>query len=77
MTLHRSSPRLALALLPMLMLVVLPGCVQQQCDDLLTSYRAQEQQLLNLQSELESCRANENSLRSQLRELFTRTAGLR
>ncbi|MCA9285829.1 MAG: OmpA family protein [Phycisphaerales bacterium] len=45
----------------------LPGCVQQQqYDDLMTSYRAQEQQLLALQSELESARANETGLRSQL-----------
>lgn len=45
----------------------LTGCVQQkQYDDLLTSYRAQEQQLLALQSELESARANETSLRTQL-----------
>ncbi|HMN97474.1 MAG TPA: OmpA family protein [Phycisphaerales bacterium] len=43
------------------------GCVpQNQYDDLLTAYRAQEQSLLSCQSDLESLRANEGALRSQL-----------
>jgi chemotaxis protein MotB len=43
------------------------GCVpQQKYDDLLTAYRGQEQQLLSLQSELQTVRANEERLRAQL-----------
>jgi chemotaxis protein MotB len=45
----------------------LAACVpQQKYDDLLTAYRGQEQQLLSLQSELQTVRANEERLRAQL-----------
>lgn len=47
--------------------LVLAGCVpQQKYDALLGSYRSQEQQLLATQSELDTLRANESRLRSQL-----------
>jgi len=47
----------------------LSACVpQQKYDDLLTAYRGQEQQLLALQSDLATSRANEERLRAQLAE---------
>ena len=47
----------------------LSACVpQQKYDDLLTAYRGQEQQLLALQSDLSTSRANEERLRAQLAE---------
>ena len=43
------------------------GCVsQEKYDDLLTTYRDQEQQLLRAQGDLATSRANEERLRSQL-----------
>ena len=43
------------------------ACVpQQKYDDLLTAYRGQEQQLLAMQGDLQTSRANEERLRSQL-----------
>ena len=46
---------------------VLAACVpQQKYDDLLTAYRGQEQQLLSMQSDLQTSRANEERLRAQL-----------
>ena len=46
---------------------VLAACVpQQKYDDLLTAYRGQEQQLLSMQSDLQTARANEERLRAQL-----------
>jgi len=46
---------------------LLSGCVsQEKYDELLTSYRDQEQQLLRSQSDLATSRANEERLRSQL-----------
>jgi chemotaxis protein MotB len=45
----------------------LAACVpQQKYDDLLTAYRGQEQQLLAVQSDLQTSRANEERLRAQL-----------
>ena len=45
----------------------LAACVpQQKYDDLLTAYRGQEQQLLSMQSDLQTSRANEERLRAQL-----------
>ena len=45
----------------------LGACVpQQKYDDLLTAYRGQEQQLLAMQGDLQTSRANEERLRSQL-----------
>jgi len=50
--------------------LALAACVpQQKYDDLLTAYRGQEQQLLSLQSELQTVRANEERLRAQLAAL--------
>jgi chemotaxis protein MotB len=61
----------------------LSACVpQQKYDDLLTAYRGQEQQLLALQSDLATSRANEERLRAQLaeakaglEEMMSRTGG--
>ena len=48
----------------------LAACVpQQKYDDLLTAYRGQEQQLLAVQSDLQTSRANEERLRAQLAAL--------
>lgn len=45
----------------------LAACVpQQKYDDLMTAYRGQEQQLLSMQSDLQTSRANEERLRAQL-----------
>jgi len=47
----------------------LAGCVPQaKYDDLLTSYRSKEQQVLTLQSDLDESRANEQELRRKLAE---------
>lgn len=56
-------------LLPLasLALVCLTGCVpQSKYDDLMTAYRSKEQQVLTLQGDLDSSRANEEALRIQL-----------
>ncbi|MBL9149554.1 MAG: OmpA family protein [Phycisphaerae bacterium] len=46
---------------------VLTGCVpQDKYDDLMTAYRSKEQQVLTLQGDLDSSRANEEALRTQL-----------
>lgn len=45
----------------------LAGCVPQgKYDDLMTAYRSKEQQVLTLQGDLDSSRANEEALRVQL-----------
>ncbi len=45
----------------------LTGCIPQtQYDDLMTAYRSKEQQLLQMQGEYTTARANENMLREQL-----------
>ena len=50
--------------------LALAACVpQQKYDDLLTAYRGQEQQLLAVQSDLQTSRANEERLRAQLAAL--------
>lgn len=50
-----------------LSLVGLAGCVpQEKYDDLMTAYRSKEQQVLSLQGDLDSSRANEEALRRQL-----------
>jgi chemotaxis protein MotB len=50
-------------------LTVLGGCVPQaQYDDLMSAYRSKEQQLLQLQNEFDTSRANEEALRKQLAE---------
>ncbi|MDZ4753925.1 MAG: OmpA family protein [Phycisphaerae bacterium] len=49
------------------LLVGLGGCVpQSKYDDLMTGYRSKEQQVLTLQGDLDSSRANEEALRVQL-----------
>lgn len=56
-------------LLPLagLSLVGLTGCIpQSKYDDLMTAYRSKEQQVLTLQGDLDSSRANEEALRLQL-----------
>lgn len=61
--------RLALIPLTGVALFALAGCVpQNQYDDLMTAYRAKEQQLLQLQNEFDTSRANEEMLRKQLGE---------
>ena len=48
-------------------LIALAGCVpQSQYDDLMNAYRSKEQQLLQLQNEFDTSRANEDMLRKQL-----------
>jgi chemotaxis protein MotB len=50
-------------------LATLAGCVPQaKYDDLLTSYRSKEQQVLTLQSDLDESRTNEQELRRKLAE---------
>ncbi|MCE2882444.1 MAG: OmpA family protein [Planctomycetaceae bacterium] len=47
----------------------LTGCVpQNQYDDLMSAYRSKEQQLLTMQGELDTSRANEEMLRKQFAE---------
>lgn len=59
--------RLALIALSSVAVVSLAGCIpQNQYDDLMTSYRSKEQQLLQLQNEFDTSRANEEMLRKQL-----------
>ena len=61
--------RLALIPLTGVALIALAGCVpQNQYDDLMTAYRAKEQQLLQMQNEFDTARANEALLRKQLGE---------
>lgn len=61
--------RLALIPLTGVALFALAGCVpQNQYDDLMTAYRAKEQQLLQIQNEFDTSRANEEMLRKQLGE---------
>jgi len=64
-TFRLSSPRaLALATLA---LGALSACVpQEKYNDLELAYRSQQQQLLRTQGDLDTCRANESRLRSQL-----------
>ena len=62
----RLSSPLALALSP-LVLGALWACVpQEKYNDLELAYRSQQQQLLRTQGDLDTCRANESRLRSQL-----------
>lgn len=50
-------------------LASLAGCIPQaKYDDLLTSYRSKEQQVLSLQSDLDESRSNEQELRRKLAE---------
>jgi chemotaxis protein MotB len=50
-------------------LTTLAGCVPQaKYDDLLTSYRSKEQQVLTLQADLDESRTNEQELRRKLAE---------
>lgn len=59
--------RFLLSLLAGLSLVGLTGCIPQaKYDDLMTAYRSKEQQVLTLQGDLDSSRANEEALRLQL-----------
>jgi len=52
-----------------LTLIALGGCVpQNQYDDLMSAYRSKEQQLLQLQNDYTTARANEDMLRKQLAE---------
>ena len=61
--------RLALIPLSGLTIIALAGCVpQNQYDDLMNAYRAKEQQLLQMQNEFDTSRANEDMLRKQLGE---------
>ncbi len=65
-TCSRFGARAALPILT-LSLVGLAGCVPQgKYDDLMTAYRSKEQQVLTLQGDLDSSRANEEALRVQL-----------
>jgi chemotaxis protein MotB len=60
-----TTPTIAIA--GSVLLGVLGGCVpQSQYDDLMTGYRSKEQQVLTLQGDLDSARANEEALRMQL-----------
>jgi chemotaxis protein MotB len=59
-------------------LIALAGCVpQSQYDDLMNAYRAKEQQLLQMQNEFDTARANEDLLRKQLGEAMARLEGLK
>ena len=59
-------------------LISLAGCVpQNQYDDLMTAYRAKEQQLLQMQNEWDTSRANEDMLRKQLGEAMARLAQMK
>ncbi len=61
------SPRFLTALTGLFLLSGLAGCVPQgKYDDLMTAYRSKEQQVLTLQGDLDSSRANEEALRAQL-----------
>ncbi|MFM7260661.1 MAG: flagellar motor protein MotB [bacterium] len=52
-----------------LTLIALGGCVpQNQYDDLMSAYRSKEQQLLQMQNDYQTARANEDMLRKQLAE---------
>jgi len=70
--------RLALIPLTGVALIALAGCVpQSQYDDLMTAYRAKEQQLLQMQNEFDTARANEDMLRKQLGEAKARLSALK
>ncbi len=59
--------RFVLTLASLSILGGLGGCVpQEKYDDLMTAYRSKEQQVLTLQGDLDSARANEEALRQQL-----------
>lgn len=59
--------RLARLLMALAVVPVLGACVsQEKYDSLLTSYRAQEQQYIQAQSDLATSRSNEERLRQQL-----------
>ncbi len=61
------APSRILLPLSSLALIGLTGCVpQSKYDDLMTAYRSKEQQVLTLQGDLDSSRANEEALRIQL-----------
>ncbi|MFM1804673.1 MAG: hypothetical protein RL136_1552 [Planctomycetota bacterium] len=69
--------RLALIPLTGAALIALAGCVPQtQYDDLMNAYRAKEQQLLQMQNEFDTARANEDMLRKQLGEAMARLTTL-
>jgi chemotaxis protein MotB len=56
----------------------LAGCVPQaKYDDLMTAYRSKEQQVLTLQGDLDSSRANEEALRAQLAQAAADLAAAR
>jgi len=70
--------RLALIPLTGVALIALAGCVpQNQYDDLMTAYRAKEQQLLQMQNEFDTARANEEMLRKQLGEAMASLAQIK
>jgi chemotaxis protein MotB len=70
--------RLALIPISGVALIALAGCVpQNQYDDLMTAYRAKEQQLLQMQNEFDTARANEDMLRKQLGEAMARLSALK
>ena len=70
--------RLALIPLTGVALIALAGCVpQNQYDDLMTAYRAKEQQLLQMQNEFDTARANEALLRKQLGEAMASLAQIK
>ena len=69
--------RLALIPLTGAALIALAGCVpQSQYDDLMNAYRSKEQQLLQLQNEFDTSRANEDMLRKQLGEAMARLTSI-
>lgn len=70
--------RLALIPLTGVALIALAGCVpQNQYDDLMTAYRAKEQQLLQMQNEFDTARANEALLRKQLGEAMASLSAIK
>ena len=69
-----------LSLIPIIgaALFTLTGCIPQtQYDDLMTAYRAKEQQLLQMQNEFDTARANEDMLRKQLGEAMARITSIK
>ncbi len=70
--------RLSLIPITVLAAVSLAGCVPQtQYDDLMSAYRAKEQQLLQMQNEFDTARANEDMLRKQLGEAMARLSSIK
>lgn len=62
-----TAPKVLVTIAGILGSALLTGCVpQKKYDDLMTAYRSKEQQVLALQGDLDSSRANEEALRLQL-----------